>query len=256
MSSLPSLSIHWPALPEGIGVLSTLRSGGASAPPYDDGAGGGGLNLGTHVGDEPASVARNRALLRALVPAEPVWLNQVHGVRVVDALELSSNDSSPAADASITRVPGTVCAILTADCMPVLLADRQAKVVGAVHAGWRGLAGGVIEATVQRMRAAGATELVAWLGPGIGPERFEVGDDVLAAFPRLGAAAYEAFRAMPQRPGKYFADLPRLAKLALAAAGVTEVAGGEYCTMREVDKFYSYRRDRVTGRMATLIWIK
>lgn len=259
-----SLPIHWPALPEGIGVLSTVRSGGVSVPPYDDGAGGGGLNLGLHVGDLPAAVERNRGLLRSMLPAEPVWLNQVHGVEVIDAEAVlaagavpgATPGATPIADASIAGKPGVVCTIMTADCMPVLLADRKARVVGAAHAGWRGLAAGVIEATVERMRAAGGDELVAWLGPGIGRARFEVGDEVLQAFARLGHEAETAFIGIEGKPGKYLADLPRLARLALSTVGITDVAGGEHCTMSEPENFYSFRRDRVTGRMATLIWIK
>lgn len=251
-----SLPIHWPGLPEHIGALSTLRSGGVSSPPYDDGAGGGGLNLGTHVGDLPTAVEHNRALLRSALPAEPAWLRQVHGIRVVDAKSVLGQHSAPEADASVATEPGIVCAIMTADCMPVLLADRQGRVVGAAHAGWRGLAAGVIEATVERMREVGAAELSAWLGPGIGPACFEVGDDVLRAFDRLGDEALGAFAAIKSKPGKYLADLPRLARLALSAAGVTHVMGGDYCTMSEPENFYSFRRERVTGRMATMIWIK
>ena len=251
-----SLPIRWPDLPERIGVLSTLRSGGVSLPPYDDGAGGGGLNLGTHVGDLPAAVEHNRALLRSVLPSEPAWLNQVHGTEVVDAQSALAQHTVPQADASITTEPGIVCAILTADCMPVLLADRQGKVVGAAHAGWRGLAAGVIEATIRRMREAGAGELSAWLGPGIGPVCFEVGHEVLQAFDPRGDEARRAFTAIEGKPGKYLADLPRLARLALSAAGVTDVSGGEHCTMSEPVNFYSFRRERVTGRMATLIWIK
>jgi YfiH family protein len=251
-----SLPIHWPDLPERIGALSTVRSGGVSLPPYDDGAGGGGLNLGPHVGDLPTAVEHNRALLRSVLPSEPAWLKQVHGIRVVDAKFALAQLSAPEADASFATEPGIVCAIMTADCMPVLLADRQGKVVGAAHAGWRGLAGGVIEATIGRMRAAGAGELSAWLGPGIGPARFEVGDEVLQSFDRLGDEARRAFTAIEGKPGKYLADLPQLARLALSAAGVTRVMGGDHCTMSEPVHFYSFRRERVTGRMATLIWIK
>ncbi len=251
-----SLPLHWPSLPKGVGALATLRSGGVSLPPYDDGAGGGGLNLGTHVGDMPAAVERNRALLRALLPSEPAWLNQVHGIEVVDAHDVVAGVSAPYADASITVRPGAVCAIMTADCMPVLIADREGRVVGAAHAGWRGLAAGVIEATVQRMRDAGGKDLVAWLGPGIGPARFEVGEEVLQAFARLGDEARKAFVPIEGTSGKYLADLPGLARLALSGAGVTDVAGGTHCTMSEPGNFYSFRRDRVTGRMATLIWIK
>jgi len=244
---------HWPGLPASVGALSTLRRGGVSVAPYDDGQGGGGLNLGVHVNDAPAAVAANRARLRDLLPAEPAWLTQVHGKTVVDAAQVQG---APEADASIATEAGTVCVIMTADCMPVLLADRQRRVVGAAHAGWRGLAAGVVEATVARMRDAGGTDLVAWLGPGIGPARFEVGDDVRRAFARLGDQAQQAFVPLERTSGKYLADLPALARLALSAVGVTEVAGGGHCTMSESENFYSFRRDKITGRMATMIWIR
>lgn len=256
---MQTLPIHWPGLPANVGVLSTVRTGGISAAPFDDGAGGGGLNLGTHVGDMPEAVAHNRALLRALLPADPAWLSQVHGVDVVDAreaLQRTQMDQPLRADASIAAAEGAVCAIMTADCMPVLLADIEGRVVGAAHAGWRGLAGGVLENTVAQMRKAGAGELMAWLGPAIGAERFEVGEDVPLAFQRLGDAAEQAFRPIADSKGKFLADLPALARLALTAAGVDRLAGGEHCTVSEPERFYSFRRDRVTGRMASLIWIK
>ncbi len=250
--SLPTVTLHWPALPAGVCALSTTRSGGVSLAPYDDGAGGGGLNLGTHVGDDPAAVARNRARLRAQLPAEPAWLTQVHGTRVLDAAQVAG---APDADASISDRPGVVCAIMTADCMPVLLADAGGRVVGAAHAGWRGLAAGVLENTVAAMRAAGAGQVMAWLGPGIGPHAFEVGEDVCAAFAHLGPAAHAAFRRIDGSCGKHHADLPALARIALARIGVADVAGGSDCTFSDPARFYSFRRDRVTGRMASLIWI-
>jgi YfiH family protein len=160
-------------------------------------------------------------------------------------------------DASISTVPGVVCAILTADCLPVLFADLGGKVAGAAHAGWRGLAGGVLEQTVAAMRAAGAGEITAWLGPAIGPDAFEVGPDVKAAFEAaLPGQVDDAFRVHPDRPGKYFADIYLLARRTLARAGVTRVHGGGRCTATEADWFYSYRRDGVTGRQASLIWLK
>ena len=231
-------------------ALSTSRRGGSSPAPYDDGAGGPGLNLGAHVGDDPARVAANRARLRAQLPAEPGWLAQVHGAHVVDAAQLAG---MPEADASFSTRPGVVCAVLTADCLPVLLADRAGRVVGASHAGWRGLAGGVLQNTVERMRAAGAEDMQAWLGPAIGPRRFEVGPEVRAAFLAIDPGAGEAFR--PKADNKYLADIYQLARLALRGCGVTAVSGGERCTVSEADYFYSYRRDGVTGRMASLIWI-
>lgn len=253
--NLPAVALHWPGLPASVGALSTTRRGGVSLAPYDDGAGGGGggLNLGTHVGDAPDAVARNRALLRAQLPAEPAWLTQVHGTRVLDAATVRS---APEADASISVRSGVVCAIMTADCMPVLLADANGYVVGAAHAGWRGLAAGVLENTVEAMRKAGAGRLLAWLGPGIGPDAFEVGDDVRQAFVRLGPSAASAFRPVEGTGEKYRADLPALARLALAQAGVRDVAGGSACTFSEPQQFYSFRRDRVTGRMASLIWLR
>lgn len=250
--SIERVDLQWPGLPVAVGALSTTRIGGVSASPYGDGAGGGGLNLGTHVGDAPEAVARNRELLRALLPTEPAWLTQVHGTRVLDAANVGA---VPQADASIATRPGVVCAIMTADCMPVLLADAQGRVVGAAHAGWRGLAAGVLENTVEAMRAAGAGEILAWLGPGIGPQAFEVGADVRGAFAHLGAQSASAFTLAGQA-GKFLADLPTLAKLALARVGVSQVAGGTDCTVSDARRFYSYRRDRVTGRMASLIWIK
>jgi YfiH family protein len=240
----------WPGMPPSVGALSTTRRGGLSAAPYGD-DNGGGLNLGLHVGDDPNTVMRNRALLQARLPGAPVWLNQVHGAHVVDAAAVSG---IPDADASIATRPGVVCAIMTADCLPVLFADRAGAVVGAAHAGWRGLAQGVLQNTVMRMREAGASEITAWLGPAIGPRAFEVGAEVRAAFADTDPAAAAAFTA--QADGKYLADIYLLARRALAGCGVQEVSGGRLCTVGDAARFYSYRRDRVTGRMASLIWIR
>lgn len=248
-----TLDIHWPDLPPSVGVISTLRSGGISTGAYGDAQGREGLNLALHVGDLPDAVLANRARLRAHLPAEPRWLQQVHGATVLDAAGI---DDSATADASITSAPGVVCAIMTADCLPVLLTDAHGRHVGAAHAGWRGLAGGVIDNTVAALRAAGADELMAWLGPAIGPTVFEVGDDVRLAFDSLGAAAESAFTARAGVPGKYLADLPQLARRVLNRAGVHAIAGGTHCTVSEPARFYSFRRDRITGRMATLIWIR
>ena len=247
MSAIATLNPHWPNAPDNIGALSTLRGGGVSVAPYDS------FNLALHVGDDAATVLQNRALLKNLLPAEPAWLTQVHGNLVVDA---ASVQGAPAADASFTNQAGVVCAIMTADCMAVLLRDRRGSVVGAAHAGWRGLAGGVLDNTIKAMRQAGADEVLAWLGPAIGPQHFEVGDDVRAAFAHLGAQADAAFKSIAGKPGKYLADLPRLARLTLAAAGVAHVTGGDYCTVSDAHRFYSFRRDQVTGRMASLIWLK
>ncbi|WP_338761298.1 peptidoglycan editing factor PgeF [Massilia sp. METH4] len=250
----------WPDLPENVGVLCTTRRGGVSPAPYDDGQGKGGLNLGLHVGDAPKCVERNRDILRAELPAEPVWLTQVHGTRVLDAGTVDMEGEPPVADASFTRERGVICTVLTADCLPVLLCDAQGRTIGAVHAGWRGLADGVLHETVAAMRDAGAGELMAWLGAAIGPNRFEVGADVLEAFVRRpGVAAADiqaAFTPIGGKPGKYFADLYALARLALAEVGVRRVWGGDFCTVSNSGRFYSYRRDGVTGRQASLIWLK
>lgn len=243
----------WIGAPSGIGAFSTVRRGGFSQPPYDDGAGGGGLNLGVHVGDDLGHVERNRQLLQSLLPAQPVWLTQIHGAAVVDA---SSATDAPHADASITTQRGVVCAIQTADCLPVLFCDAAGGVVGAAHAGWRGLASGVLENTVTGMRKKGATDILAWLGPAIGPQRFEVGEEVLQAFAAIDAGTGAAFQPIEHRPGKYLADIYRLARVLLSKYGVQRVYGGGMCTVTDADRFYSYRRDKITGRMATLIWMK
>lgn len=233
----------WPA-PANVKALSTTRAGGLGVAPFDS------LNLGTHVGDDQATVAANRARLRALLPAEPCWLNQVHGTAVVD---LATYGGVPDADAAVSRQPGAVCVVMTADCLPVLLCDRAGTVVGAAHAGWRGLQGGVIEATVRAMDVP-AGELMAWLGPAIGPAVFEVGDEVRAAFVADDAAAAAAFSpAVPA--GKWLADLYLLARQRLAALGVMGVHGGDACTFTEAARFFSYRRDGRTGRMASLVWL-
>jgi polyphenol oxidase len=247
---VPFLIPEWPA-PATVGALATTRQGGTSRAPYDDGTGAGGLNLALHVGDDPLSVQANRDVLRTHLPAEPMWLNQVHGRAVLVA---TGSGHVTDADACIATQAGMVCAVQTADCLPVLFCDRAGKVVGAAHAGWRGLAGGVLENTVGRMRASGATDILAWMGPAIGPRRFEVGTEVKEAFVARSTRAESAF--VPTSPGKYRADLYALARLLLAGAGVTQVYGGDWCTFEDRLRFFSYRRDGVTGRMASLIWIK
>ncbi|QYF93303.1 peptidoglycan editing factor PgeF [Massilia sp. PAMC28688] len=261
MAAFDPVIPHWPDAPPTIGALATTRTGGFSLAPYDDGQGGGGLNLGLHCGDDADTVRRNRALLAQHVPGTPAWVSQVHGIAVADAASVQPGAAVQVADASVTSRPGVVCAVMTADCLPVLFADRDGKVVGAAHAGWRGLAGGVLGQTIQAMRAAGAGDITAWLGPAIGPDQFEVGTDVLDSF--VGgapagerAAVHAAFAPYPGREGKFLADIYALARLFLARDGVTSVAGGEYCTATEATRFFSYRRDHVTGRQASLIWIK
>jgi hypothetical protein len=258
--TMPELIVpDWPRLPRTVRALATTRRGGLSRGPYDDGAGGGGLNLGRHVGDDEATVLANRALLAASLPAAPAWISQVHGIDVVDASSVGPGQPVRVADASFAVTPDTVCAVMTADCLPVLFADLDGKVVGAAHAGWRGLADGVLQATVAAMRAAGAGEITAWLGPAIGNTQFEVGPDVLERFladavePDRVAAAFTAY---PGRAGKYLADMNALARLQLARCSVEDVAGGNYCTASDPARFYSYRRDGVTGRLASLIWLQ
>ncbi len=232
---------EWPA-PAGVKALITTRNGGVSRGPFAS------FNLGLRADDDPEAVIANRARLRQFLPQEPKWLAQQHGTRVV---EVDGIADSPRADASIARRPGTVCAIMVADCVPVLFTDQRGTLVAAAHAGWRGLAGGVIENTVRSMGVAPA-EILAYLGPGIGPKAFEVGAEVRDAFVARDALAASAF--VPERAGKWRADLYALARLALARAGVAQIHGGGFCTLSDSLRFYSYRRDRVTGRMAALIW--
>lgn len=253
------MKVVHPVLPDSavrIALLSTQRGGGISAMPYAAANGAGGFNLATHVGDDAIAVAHNRASLRQMLPAEPVWLNQNHGAVVVHACADTNFTSPPIADACIATEPGVVCAVLTADCLPVLFYDVSGDVVGAAHAGWRGLAAGVLQHTVTAMRAAGATDIRAWLGPAIGPNKFEVGEEVRAAFCSLDHVAEYAFIALANHPGKYVADLYALARLALAQVSVTRVSGGDQCTVSQPSDYFSFRRDQQCGRMASLIWIR
>lgn len=233
----------WPA-PSNVHALVTTRNGGVSAPPYDS------LNLGSHVGDDPQSVTANRARLREMLPDEPFWLNQVHGSGVVNA---DQTRGIPDADGSHARKSGRVCAVLTADCLPVLLCDRAGTVVAAAHAGWRGLAGGVVESAVRSMGVE-AGEVLAWLGPAIGPRSFEVGEEVREAFIRLAPEAGHAFA--PHKGDRWLADIYLLARQRLARLGVGRVYGGGECTFLDSRRFFSYRRDGATGRMASLIWLE
>lgn len=234
----------WPA-PKNIRAAVTTRHGGVSQPPYAS------SNLATHVGDDPTVVRENRTRLRTALslPAEPLWLKQVHGVTVVNAAQ---GGVEPEADGSFCPQPGVVCAVLTADCLPVLLCNRQGTKVAALHAGWRGLVGGVIEAGVKALNVPG-DELLAWLGPAIGPEKFEVGAEVRAVFMQHDPQAASAFRST--RDGKYLADIYILARQRLQKLGLASVYGGGFSTVTDSARFFSYRRDGVTGRMATLIWI-
>jgi len=232
----------WPA-PANVKALQTTRLGGVSLAPYDS------LNLGLHVGDDPVRVNHNRMRLAPLMPSEPVWLEQVHGTAVANA---DAAACRVVADACIARHRGAVCVVMTADCLPVLLCDEDGTVAGAAHAGWRGLCDGVLEATVQAMGVAPHT-LLAWLGPAISQEHFEVGSEVRDAFIARQAQADEAFIA--QGNGRYRADLYLLAHQRLKALGITRISGGNRCTYREREHFYSFRRDGVTGRMGTFIWL-
>jgi YfiH family protein len=238
---------------DGVGAVMTTRRGGAGAGPFES------MNLRGGLGDDPSVVSANLAVLEHAVGVRPVFLNQVHGARVV---RLGRGDLRPdapvhEADACITTEPGLACAVQVADCLPVLLVAPLARGVGAAHAGWRGLAHGVLGAAVQQLCAAvdcAPQELQAWLGACIGPRRFEVGADVLEACGFAPASAdVERFR--PHAPGKWLANLPLLARDRLHAAGVRCISGGSWCTVDEPSRFFSYRRDGVTGRMAALIWI-
>ena len=233
----------WPA-PAGVRALATTRCGGVSRARWH------GFNLGDHVDDDRQSVAANRELLRRELPAEPLWLAQVHGTRCVDAATASPDVE---ADASATRQRGVVCAVLTADCLPVLLCDDAATVVGVAHAGWRGLAAGVIESTVAAMAEPGM-RLMAWLGPAIGPQAFEVGGEVRDLFIAQDPQAAGAFAAGDS--GKWLCDIHQLAAQRLHALGIDRIARSGCCTMSDAGSFFSYRRDGVTGRMASLIWLE
>jgi YfiH family protein len=238
------LTPDWPA-PAGVRAAFTLRTGGVSLPPFDS------LNIAAHVGDVAEAVAQNRRRMgRALgLAAEPLWLEQVHGAEVAD---LDAASPVTRADAALTRVPGRVCVVQVADCLPVLLAAHTGSAVAAAHCGWRGLCGGVLEATVRALKVP-ASELYAWLGPAIGPAAFEVGEEVRAAFLAQDALAAAAFAANPR--GRWQCDLFALARLRLSALGVSRVYGGGVCTHADPQRFFSYRRDGRCGRMAALIWI-
>ncbi|MGZ4999666.1 MAG: peptidoglycan editing factor PgeF [Methylomonas sp.] len=232
----------WP-LPGHVHAAVTLRTGGVSAGNYAA------LNPAGHVNDEPSQVKTNRQIIKNMLqlPADPVWLQQVHGVRVVKADAVSGLEQ---ADASYTDQTGTVCAVLTADCLPVLFCGDQGETVAAAHAGWRGLQSGII---AQTLKAMDCHEMSVWLGPAIGPENFEVGDEVRGAFIDKSPKADAAFRA--GQNGKWLADIYQLARIELAELGIDQVFGGEFCTVADSERFYSYRRDgAATGRMASLIW--
>ena len=230
-------------------AVFSLRSGGVSVGNYAS------LNLGDHVGDDPGAVRENRRRLRAALalPSEPLWLSQQHGIEVVDADHMpSASRLAPTGDAAVTREPGRVLAVLVADCFPVLLADEAGRAIAVAHAGWRGLAAGVIEAVIGALRIE-PLRLRAWIGPGIGQTHFEVGEEVRAALCAFDRQAAEAFERNPR--GRWQCDLYRLVEQRLARAGVGHIEGARRCTYAETASFYSFRRDGVTGRMAALLWI-
>ena len=238
----------------GVGAVMTTRLGGASAGPFES------MNLRNGLGDDPRAVAANQAALALAIGARPVFTHQVHGAHVVRLYAADARAAAPVheADASVTTEPGVACAVQVADCLPVLFAAPRWRAVGAAHAGWRGLARGVLEATVHEVCVAANCEPIeihSWLGPCIGPRHFEVGADVLQAF---GASAMQAdaARFQPHKPGKWLANLTALARDRLAAAGVSKVSGGNWCTVETPSRFFSHRRDGVTGRMAAMVWIR
>jgi hypothetical protein len=237
----------WPA-PANVRAVCSTRAGGCSGGAYES------LNLGDHVGDDPSLVARNRAIFERTTGARPVYLKQVHGTAGVAALDGNSEDGIEA-DGCVTGVRGIACTIMVADCLPVLFATEDGSRVGASHAGWRGLAGGIVEATVAKL--APPATLIAWLGPCIGPEAFEVGEEVKQAFEARDASA--AFHFRPYRDGKWLADLPALARMRLRALGITRIHGNDgspaWCTVANPSRFFSHRRDRVSGRFAAAVWL-
>ena len=246
---------NWPASPP-IGAFCSTRAGGVSKAPFDS------LNLGRYVNDEPLAVSENRARLRALLPAEPVWLKQVHGTQVWDA-DLAATEVIIEADAAVTTQTNTVLTVMAADCLPVLISSADGGVIGAAHAGWRGLLGGVLENTVDAMQAktgrGNADHYLAWLGPAIGPRAFEVGEEVPAAFHEYAQkhglpSPTAAFSAIDGKPGKYWANLYELARQRLISKGLNQVYGGEFCTVRDQSDFFSHRRDGLSGRFAAFIW--
>ncbi len=235
----------WPA-PRGVKSLFTTRLGGVSQGVFAS------LNLGAHVGDDSAAVVENRRRLGALLPAKPIWLNQVHGI-AVHAISGDSADTAPVADAAMTLQRNRCCAVLVADCLPILFCDTGGTCVAATHAGWRGLAAGVIERTIEAMPVA-PQYLVAWLGPAIGAGAFEVGRDVVEAFTKHEPASRRAFQPIAGSDGKYLADIFELARQRLAKAGVEQIFGGGDCTFSTPVRFFSHRRDGRSGRMAAIVW--
>jgi polyphenol oxidase len=246
INTLEFIYPDWPA-PAQVKALTTTRNGGFSVGPYAS------FNLSNLVGDEPGSVKHNRALLKDVLqlPAEPLWLTQVHGNRVIDAFDAGPGEE---ADGCVTGTGGVVCAVLSADCLPVFLCDRRSTRIGILHAGWRGLANGIIEEGLRSIKLP-PVNLLAWLGPTIGPSAYEVGDEVRKTFVGQDRDFSECFTGVPHRPGRWLADLYGIARRKLRAQGVDTIYGGLRCTLRENNLFFSHRRDGNCGRMASLIWL-
>ncbi|MCG7530600.1 peptidoglycan editing factor PgeF [Psychrobium sp. MM17-31] len=234
---------NW-AAPSHIKAFTTLRTGGVSEAPFDTN------NLGAHVGDDIAAVSANRQAINQYLPHDIIWLNQTHSIDVVDI-----NPDTPQScdgDAAFTRLTNTPCCVMTADCLPLLVTNRAGSKVAAIHGGWRGLADGIVENSLNYFSES-PSELMVWLGPAIGPEQFEVGQDVVDIFVSKHPDNHQCFKA---RGDKFLADIYQLARNTLNRCGVTQISGGDYCTVTQDDKFFSYRRDGQTGRMATVIWIE
>lgn len=237
----------WPA-PANIHAVTTTRIGGVSQGAFDS------MNLADHVEDDPEAVQTNRDRLKEKLglQAEPFWLSQEHGTQVINAMDANPGTK---ADGAYSSQSGDVCAVLTADCLPVLLCNQAGTRVAAVHAGWRGLLAGVIETALDNMKVSGS-EVLAWLGPAIGPDAFEVGSEIRSQFVARHPQATDAFQQNPHKQDKWLADIIQLARLRLSLKGVSQVYGGNWCTFADKNRFYSYRRDGVTGRMASLIWME
>jgi len=245
---------QWNA-PQSVKTLVSTRMGGVSQQPFDT------LNLGDHVGDLASNVLLNRAIFSKALPTEPLWLKQTHSTVVSTPQSRQWSFETPfQADAAVSNIPNEVLVIMTADCLPVLFTNSSGTVVGAAHAGWRGLCAGILENTISELlKISGDTnpaDLLVWLGPAIGPEAFEVGEDVVSAFTDSGfTITQNAFKPIPNKAGKFLADIYLLARGRLMDSGVQVISGGQYCTVRDQEHFFSYRRDGQTGRFASAIWI-
>jgi YfiH family protein len=254
INAMNQIEPDW-VVPQQIKAFCTTRKGGVSKPPFNS------FNLGLNAGDHLEDVLQNRSILKTHLPAEPIWLKQIHGVTVSTPASRNASVNGPfEADASVTNIPNEVLSILTADCVPVLFVSKYGDVIGAAHAGWRGLSGGVLENTIQEMCSLSPglmpQDITAWMGPAIGPSAFEVGEDVLQAFASQSQATLaQAFQPIVGTPEKYLANLYLLAQDRLRSFGVEQIYGADFCTFGDPTNFFSYRRDKETGRFASLIWI-